>query len=521
MQVDDRELIDFDGEEYISHDLFHQWFGDLVTCESWSNTPLNESFASYGEYLWNEYHHDKGYADYYLRVDLNSYLRESKTKKVNMIRFDYEHQDDMFDRHSYEKGACIVHMLRTYIGDDAFFASLKLYLERNSFKAVEIHQLRLAFEEITGQDLNWFFNQWFFDKGHPELDITYQWNETRKEISITVKQQQDLEENPLYKLPVNIDIYSSNRIERKKIWLENSEQTFVFPVSLKPLFVNFDADKVLVCTKKDHHTNDEWIYLYNHSKLFVDRAEALVAISSSYTTPSPEADLILKAMHDPHFNIRDFAAKQVEKLAQSQRRVVVRTNLIEMLQNDPSAEVRNSALESILDYYSKEDNAALLLRAIDDSSYVVSGTALEAYTRISPEKGLALARIKRDINNKAMSEILRDLFSQYGESIDADYLHETMLQVSGFGKYRSVPQYSHFLEKIRDERILLRGADYIYNSALNDNAWFIRTIAIQSLIELKNSLKDNGVDKVIQQIDDDLQLLKSAEKDPRVKKLLE
>ena len=72
----------------------------------------------------------------------------------------------MFDANGYNyKAVGVLHMLRKYVGDEAFFASLKLYLERNKFKNVEIHHLRLAFEEVTGRDLaNWFFNQWYLEK---------------------------------------------------------------------------------------------------------------------------------------------------------------------------------------------------------------------------------------------------------------------------------------------------------------------------------------------------------------------
>ena len=188
----DRELLDDDDEATIAHELFHHWFGDLVTCESWSNLPLNESFANYGEYLWFEYKYGPDKADHHGYSETQGYLRESMEKQVDMVRFDYNDSEDMFDRHSYNKGGRILHMLRKYMGDDAFFAGLKLYLETNKFKTVEMHQLRLAFEEVTGEDLNWFFNQWIYSSGHPELKIDYSYNADEKLQLITVEQLQDL-----------------------------------------------------------------------------------------------------------------------------------------------------------------------------------------------------------------------------------------------------------------------------------------------------------------------------------------
>jgi aminopeptidase N len=204
VQQTKREMIDRNNEDIVSHELFHHWFGDLATCESWSNLPLNESFATYGEYLWNEYKYGRDIADIGLESDLKSYLDESKMKQEHLIRFYYENREDMFDRHSYAKGGTILHMLRKYLGDDAFFAGLKLYLKNNSFKSAEVHDLRLAFEEVTGEDLNWFFNQWFLNQGHPKLAINYNWNAATMTQQITVEQLQDLTTTPLYKLPVNV-----------------------------------------------------------------------------------------------------------------------------------------------------------------------------------------------------------------------------------------------------------------------------------------------------------------------------
>ena len=217
VQKDDRALYDASNDDIVSHELSHHWFGDLLTCESWSNLPLNESFATYCEYLWNEYKYGRDEADWSLNSDLKSYLQEARTKQVDLVRFDYDDKEDMFDRHTYQKGGRILHMLRKEVGDDAFFTSLKRYLEKNKFTAVEAHQLRLAFESVTGKDLNWFFNQWFYSKGHPILKISYDYNTQTGIQSVMVEQQQDFKKTPLYRLPVAIDIYTSTGVERKQI----------------------------------------------------------------------------------------------------------------------------------------------------------------------------------------------------------------------------------------------------------------------------------------------------------------
>jgi aminopeptidase N len=195
-----REMVDgVRGTAVIAHELFHQWFGDLVTCESWSNLPLNESFATYGEYLWEEYKNGRDAADNHSWQSRQGYMHSQK--EADLIRFNYKDKEDMFDAISYNKGGQVLHMLRKAVGDDAFFASLKNYLETNKFKAVEVHNLRLAFEETTGKDLNWFFNQWFLNQGRPKLKVTVGQSASGA-AELTVEQLQDLKKVPLYTFPL-------------------------------------------------------------------------------------------------------------------------------------------------------------------------------------------------------------------------------------------------------------------------------------------------------------------------------
>jgi aminopeptidase N len=521
MYMDERKMLDFNGEEYISHELFHQWFGDLVTCESWSNLPLNESFASYGEYLWTEFRHGREAADYAHQNDMAAYFREAKFKRVNLVRFDYEQQEDMFDRHSYEKGACILHMLRKYVGDDAFFASLKWYLTAHRFKTAEVHDLRLAFEEVTGEDLNWFFNQWFYDKGHPSLDISYGWNEQSSEISIQVRQMQDLKNNPLYKLPLTVDIYNGDSIERKKLTLTRQNEAYIYKAAAKPDLINFDAEKMLLAEKNDHHTEKEWKFMYEHGRLYSDRAEALAALSENYSVPSYGADVVKKALDDPFAVIRAAAAGKVEKLTHASDSTFIKNKLIDMVQHDPASSARGAALIALLHNYKESDFSDLLEHAVADSSYIVSGAALVALTGLKTERGLQLARGMQDADNNDLNDILHQIYSRYGDERDADYMHETILRKTGFDKYNAVEVYARFLQRISNETLLKRGIDYIYKVASDDDTWWIRLAAIQELSEIKSSLKNKNLPSLITYIDECRATLKSKEKDARVIKLLE
>src|ERR1019366_8788543 len=303
IQRTDRELLDKNYEYVISHELFHEWFGDLVTCESWSNLPLNESFATYGEYLWEEYKYGADAADFHSAESRQGYLQEAQSKQVNLIRFYYANKEDMFDGNSYNKGGQVLHMLRSYVGDDAFFASLKLYLETNKFSSVEIHNLRLAFEQVTGEDLNWFFNQWFLSSGHPSLVIKQFYDVANKKQKVQIKQTQNLKSTPLFKLPITVDIYANGNKERHKIIITKADETFEFDTQSKPDLVNVDAEKMLLCTKDEEKSIAEWAFQYRSAPLYLNRDEALTQLVTNIKD-SVAAKVILSALSDNFWNIR-------------------------------------------------------------------------------------------------------------------------------------------------------------------------------------------------------------------------
>ncbi|MDA0784157.1 MAG: M1 family metallopeptidase [Bacteroidetes bacterium] len=159
LQHDKYDHIDDTYEDYISHELFHQWFGDYVTAENWSDLTLNESFATYGEYLWREFKYGKSNANEWLYGTGKSIYNPSNYNPL--LNHHYTNINRQFDGVRYQKGACILHLLRQFIGDDAFRTSMKRYLETFAFKSAEVDDWRQIIEEVTGMDMKPFFNIWY------------------------------------------------------------------------------------------------------------------------------------------------------------------------------------------------------------------------------------------------------------------------------------------------------------------------------------------------------------------------
>lgn len=249
------QLIDENSwEDTIAHELFHHWFGDLVTAESWSNLTVNESFANYSEYLWNEYKYGKDQADYHQMTDVNMYIHNPSDFKKDLVRFDYKSREDVFDLVTYQKGGGILHMLRNYLGDDAFFAGITDYLKTYEYKNAEAHQLRLSFEKVSGRDLNWFFNQWYFGSGHPKISYTTSYEPIKKQVSVTISQSQD---QP-FEFPLTIDVYDNGKPKRQQVWVKaTAKNTFDFDASKTPDLVNLNSDGILVADITDKKTPEQ------------------------------------------------------------------------------------------------------------------------------------------------------------------------------------------------------------------------------------------------------------------------
>ncbi|MBC7651967.1 MAG: M1 family metallopeptidase, partial [Deinococcales bacterium] len=339
-QQNARELVDGNNwESTIAHELFHQWFGDYVTAESWSNITVNESFADYSEYLWLEYKYGADAAGDENFSKLQRYLGNPADAKKDLVRYYYADKEDVFDNVSYPKGGRILNMLRHYVGDNAFFKSLNLYLTTYKFGNGNPDKLRLAFEQVTGKDLNWYFNQWYFGSGHPKVDITYNYDVINKKATVFINQSQAGDK--IFKLPVDIDIYTGFEKKRTTVWMENRTDTFTFSVNSRPDLINVDADKYLLWDRKDNKTTAEFIHQYKYAKNYVDRREAINYCADNKNEPAAMA-LLKDALNDPHYSLR---LRTLNKITDTTLDANFLTIIEKMAKQDANRLVRATAID--------------------------------------------------------------------------------------------------------------------------------------------------------------------------------
>jgi aminopeptidase N len=490
MNATDRELLDNDHEDVIAHELFHQWFGDLVTCESWSNLPLNESFATYGEYLWIEYKYGLDDADLHSAQSRSGYFAESSRKQVSLIRFQYEDKEDMFDGHSYNKGGQVLHMLRKYVGDDAFFASLKLYLQTHKYTSVEIHDLRLAFEKITGEDLNWFFNQWFMSPGHPDLVIRASYDPAAKKQKVQIKQVQDLSKSPLFRLPLDVDIYTGKSpAVRHRIVVTKADETFEFDVNEKPELVNVDAQKMVLCTKDEQKTIQEWAFQYKNAPLFLDRYEALTELAQK-SKDSISTQVIISALNDKLHDMR-YNAITMLKDVQSGHEKEIKEKVVALAKTDPKAPVRAAAIDYLVEHYSDGDLQAVYKSGLNDRSYGVIGSSLLGITKSDPSEGLKIARQYENEKSVSVLYAVADLYSKYGSDDNNDFFVKAENRFNGFDKIGYITQYAAFLKRAKKDETVNSGVAIFERIATDESiSKWVAYYAKKSIKDLATMYED-------------------------------
>jgi len=373
-------------EDTIAHELFHHWFGDLVTAESWSNLTVNESFANYSEYLWNEYKYGKDQADYHQMVDVNHYIHNPSDFKKDLVRFDYESREDVFDLVTYQKGGGILHMLRNYLGDDAFFAGMADYLKTNEYQNAEAHQVRLSFEKVSGKDLNWFFNQWFFGNGNPKLTYSYTFEPVKKQVTVTINQTQD---QP-FQFPLAIDVYDNGKPKRYNVWVNaEAKNTFDFDVSKNADLVNINADGILVADITDTKTPEQYFLQFTNSKEFKSRYSALEGIKDQVGKNTSVTKLLAAALKDPYFRVR-IKALELMDLSNAEQMKTLGSDVEKLANNDPKTLVQAAAINALAKTKDKK-YLPVFEKGINAVSNSVKGNSLGALLAIDPSKANTLA----------------------------------------------------------------------------------------------------------------------------------
>jgi aminopeptidase N len=512
IQKDNHQLADDNDDGVIAHELFHHWFGDLVTAESWSNLPLNESFANYSEYLWTAHKYGQDEADLVAYIAFNQYFNEAQEKQEPLIRYHYNDKEDMFDSHSYAKGGRILHLLRKQVGEEAFFAALKLYLTQNAFKTGEIDQLRLAFESVTGEDLHWFFDQWFRKPGNPDLQVTQDY--TTGKLKLTINQIQDTTYSTIYRLPLQLDIWANNQKTTHNILVDKATNTFEWNLPIAPQMVYIDPENTLVGRVLFQKTKEDYIYQYYHAERVPARLNALEILTytpddSTAVNPAFDKDIrkvLIDATKDKFWRIRQLAVQKLYDY-DGEDFLEVERALQSRVQSDERSYVRADAIIAMKGFQNSQ-NDKLFREALKDTSYTVQAAAIEAILAGRPSDAAELAKKYESSFNTAIFSAVANYYSDEASPERFDWYLQHLNKMSGGDLYQVLGIFGTYLVKSTPE-IQLKSLPLLKKVATKDTQWYVRFAGFQTLALLSD----------LKEAKDLMKEVIATEKDQRLQKI--
>jgi len=377
---DARSELDSTADGLESHELAHQWFGDYVTCRSWSDIWLNESFATYFQAMWDEHH--LGHDDFlYLDVKGNQdqyYQAWARGQRRPIVTRNYAGPDSVFDTYAYPRGGAVLHMLRTFIGEDNWWRAINYYLNKYAHQPVETGQFRIAIEESTGRPMDWFFDEWLYKMGHPIFHVIQSYDAPNKLLVLNVRQEQRPDRESAYpqvtffQTPVDLEIRTavSTRVLRMQIEAKE-EQVFKIPVDSEPLLVNFDYGSTLIKELIFNKSTGQLLYQATNDQDVLGRIWALQQLTTRMNDAKMAAvdrASIVKALSDAATK-DSFWGTRLEAAASLTGVKEARDALIAATQ-DANARVRARAVSSLA--ATKDASLAdLYLRLLNDQSYAV------------------------------------------------------------------------------------------------------------------------------------------------------
>jgi aminopeptidase N len=449
---DARAHLDFSGDGLVSHELAHQWFGDLLTCRDWSHGWLNEGFATFMERVWiEEKKGENGGLDearYYQVGQLRDYLDEDANRyRRPIVCNSYLEPIDLFDRHLYNKGGLVLNLIRSVLGEEQFWKAIQLYVSRHQRGSVETLDLIRAIEDATGQNLRRFFDEWVFGAGYPEFEVAYEWNADKKTAEISIEQKQtqgapsvtkDGATTHLFHVPAMVELTYLEGGQRKKIsrrielGQSGSARDRVFiACESKPVGVRFDPTNAIPKTLKFPRPKEMLLDLLRNGEDSLDRIDALTEFArdpSKFSTAEVVGELARAVLQDSFWGVQAEAAQALATMAAP----AARDALISALGvSHPKA--RRAVVKALGKYKDEKASEALKKLAISDASYFVEAEATSAWASSMQRPGASVAE-----REKAAQTTERFLLEQLSKESFRELIRSAALralaQLPGIGR---------------------------------------------------------------------------------------
>ena len=475
---DKKAHLDFTSDYLVSHELAHQWFGDLVTCRDWQHIWLNEGFATYCEALYWEVSRGIDEFQYYVMQTADDYFEEAGTRYMRpIVTKVYKHPDDLFDRHTYEKGGSVLHMLRHHVGDKHFRRSIKTYLERFSNGTAETDDLRKVFEQETGKSLQQFFDQWLFREGHPDLKANF----AQEGDVVKIKLEQAQSGEPFeFALEVKLAFARAKKMYAFRI--SEKESAFQIPVDGEVEWFSIDPQFKVLKTLSIKAPNEMLIRQLLDGETVIERVEAARSLKDK------SSDAVIDAlkdaiMHDKFWGVAAEAAKTLG---------AIRTNYafdaLKKCLEIKHPKARRAVVKAMGDFRKEETLELLKLVLQNDESYFVESEAATAIGRTRSRKAIPVLK-KAAATDTFQNVVAQGAIAGLKEFPGDKEIAGLLVEKSGYGNHHRIREAATFaLGKFADNPAVF---DHL-KSLLTDRWFRVRINACRALAdaELSKSISD-------------------------------
>jgi len=374
--LDERAALDITSNDLVAHELAHQWFGDFVTCRDWSHAWLNEGFATFMEHVEREDRLGRDEYDYGVSSDNDTYLHEASARYSRpIVCRDYAEPIDLFDRHLYEKGGLVLHMLRRELGDEAFWAGVRNYLEAHAYGVVETNDLQRALEKVSGRSLERFFDSWVYRPGHPELKVKVGWDDGI--LSVSVKQTQKLGDTAEFQFELELEIGTrAGGVSRHKKAIKSASDTFMIQLAERPAFVAFDPDLRVVGDLTFDAPSDMLRAQLANATRAISRARAAEALSRRDDPPTIAALAKCLSNQSEAWMVRAEAARALGKIRSEEA-----FSALAAQAGVEQPKVRRAVAAALGNFKTAAAAKVLEKRAKSDPSYLVEAESVRSLGR--------------------------------------------------------------------------------------------------------------------------------------------
>jgi len=416
------------ADSLVSHELTHQWFGDLVTCKDWTNTWLNEGFATFGAELWEEHFYGADASSYRYWREQNNWMQSRELYAIPIVTRNIDDSVE-YEGNVYDKAGWVIHMLREQMGDEAFFRALKHYLEANRMQNVVTADLVKNIEESSGTNVDQFFDQWIYGAGAPRFTVRYSYDETAKKVNLSVKQTQKVEGHVgLFRAMVDVSVTTANAEKIFPVEVSKASESFSFAVDGAPQIVLFDKGDKILKSVDFQKTAEEWIRQLRTASSVPDRADAAVALGTFKDNDAAVSALGDVALHDKFWGVREEALRSLGRINSTAARKQVLADI-----SNEQPWVRAVAVEQ-LGKDRGDDEVIKRLQNVfkDDKAYTVRAAALQS---LALDKASNLqATLEKTLTVSSPGDVLRAAALRAMGALGDDAVVPSLLEWSAPGK---------------------------------------------------------------------------------------